>query len=541
MYSRQRQGLQVPYTTPYRSVYAIVIGLENYRRRSLTGVDFALADAHAFADTLREIHDDLAPDDVRVEVIANADASLTALQDAFGYAAFALGPDDLFVLYYAGHGYHTAAGNRLTAYDTNPQNLTKTTLDLSKDALEPLADGKCRRALLFVDACAEHVQEFAHARDVVGDLNPDELRAFLHSGWYLATFLACSPGEKSYSLPSLGHGVWTHHLLQALRGETSEPLVEGDWLTDAGLRDWLRLVVPRYLTRKTTIQGKQTPQAIVSSSNTFAIRYLKPPQQPQHNTLSPIGLQVTDAYLESTQSGEIRRLPGFQRGFHTTPADLNESAYRWVCRLLADTVADDVQEVYSTSKQVLNVRRRDTESEANPEGGSVDTPVFRYTVEPSQNPDDPAEYVLVRRLKLREHWATLRDVIGDAFDHLIVEFRAPNLDFDELVDRLEDIQSATTGSTLEDDERSERVYFGLPAGPTLVFDLGASRLDITIAGARSSNLLERYHSIGLGLPSGGHPMLQSMTSIPPDAQDPEPARLPAKASPKAKRKRARRR
>ena len=535
----------MPYTTPYRSVYAIVIGLEEYRRRSLTGVDFALADADAFADTLRQIHDDLDPEDVHVEVVTNADASLTALHDAFGYAAFALGPDDLFVLYYAGHGYHTVAGNRLTAYDTNPQNLSNTTLDLTEDILKPLADGECRRALLFVDACAEHAEEFDHARDVVGDLNPDELRAFLDSGWYFAAFLACSPGEKSYSLPALGHGVWTHHLLQALRGETIEPLVEGHWLTDAGLRDWLRLVVPRYLTRKTTIRGVQTPQAIVSSSNTFAIRYLKPPQQPQDSTLSPIGLQVTDAYLESTQTGEIRRLPGFQRGFHTVPADLNESAYRWVCRLLADTVADDVQEVYTTSKQVLNVRRRDTENKAIPEGGSVDTAVFRYTVEPGQNPDDPAEYVLVRRLALRKHWATLRDAIdeifGDAFDHLIVEFRAANLDFDDLVDRLEDIQSATTDSTLEDDERSERIYFSLPDGPTLVFDLQASRLDITIPGARSSNLLERYHSIGLGLPSSGHPMLQYQNSNLPDPEERQPSRLPSKASPKAKRTRAGRR
>ena len=184
----------------------------------MSGVDFALADTEAFAETLRQIHLELDPDDIQIEVISNAEASLTALKEAFRYAAFAIGPDDLFVLYYAGHGYHTARGNKLTAYDTNPKNLSGTTIDLTQDVLNPLADSNCKRALLFVDACAEHVQEFDQARDVVDDLSADEFHVFLRSGWYFAAFLSCSPGEKSYSVSVLGHGVWTHHLLQALAG-----------------------------------------------------------------------------------------------------------------------------------------------------------------------------------------------------------------------------------------------------------------------------------------------------------------------------------
>ena len=506
-------------------------------------MDFALADAEAFADTLRQIHADLDPADVQIEVIGNADASLTALKEAFRYAGFAIGPDDLFVLYYAGHGYHTVTGNRLTAYDTNPQNLSDTTINLTEDVLRPLANGNCKRALLFIDACAEHVQGFDHARDVVDDLSADEFHAFLQSGWYFAAFLSCSPGEKSYSVPSLAHGVWTHHLLQALRGETSKPLVDGRWLTDASLRDWLRVVVPRYLTRQTSIGGVQTPQAIVSSSNTFAIRRLEPPPVPQESALSPIGLQVTDAYLESTETGEIKRLPGFRRGYHKVPVDCNESAHAWICRLLKETVAEDVQEVYSTSKKVLKVRRKDTSSEAMADGGNVDTAAFRYTVEPAQNPDDPAEYAIVRRLALRQDWTALRDAIdqifGDSFDHLVIEFRARGLNFDDLVDKLEDIQLAT-GSTLDDDERSQRIYFNLPAGPSLVFDLGASRLDITIPGARSTDLLEQYHSIGLGLPTSAHPMLQPPQANLSVADERQTPRLPAKAKPPARRKRAQR-
>ena len=449
----------------------------------------------------------------------------------------------LFVLYYAGHGYHTAAGNRLTAYDTNPLNLTETTIDLTEDVLKPVAGSECNHALLFVDACAEPVQGLEHARDIVGDLSADELQAFLHSGWYFAAFLSCSPGEKSYSFPSLRHGVWTYHLLQALRGETKEPLTDERWLTDTGLRDWLRVAVRRYLTRETSIRGVQTPQAIVSSSNTFAIRHLLPPPPAPNRTLSSIRLQIVDAYLESTETGEIRSLSGFRRGYHTIPKDCNDYAHAWVCRLLEETVATDVKEVYSTSKQALNLRRRETSKEASTEGGNVDTSAFRYTVEPAQNPDDPEEYAITRRLELRESWTALRDAIdrifGDAFDHLVIEFRARGLSFDDLVDRLEDIQSATGGS-LDEDDRSQRACLKLPEGPALTFDLNTSRLEITIPGVRSTDLLEQYHTIGLALPTSVHPILQPPQSGLPVADKPPAPRLPAKANPSPKRKRSRR-
>ena len=434
---------------PYRRVYAIVVGLQNYRRRSptssLNGVDFAHADAEAFAETLQSMHSDLDPKDIHIELILDGEASLTALTEAFRYTAYALGPDDLFVLYYAGHGYHTPTGNRLSAYDTNPLNLAGTTINLRDDILEPIIKSKCSHALLFVDACADHVQDFDRARDIVDDLHADDLATFLRSGWYFAAFLSCSPGEKSYSAPGLGHGVWTHHLLQALQGQVIEALTRDRWLTDVGLRDWLQLAVPRYVTRSMTVRGTQTPQAIVSSSNTFAIRHVQPPATPEHGTLAPIDLHVTDAYLESTETGQIKDLSGFRRRDHWVPEDHNEHADTFVCRLLEQAVAEDVQEIYSTAKRVFDIRRKDTSHEAAYEGGSVDTPAFRYTIEPGQSPDDPAEYAIVRRLTLRDHWAVLRDsieqIFGDDFDHLVIEFGHRDISFDDLVDKLEGINA----------------------------------------------------------------------------------------------------
>jgi hypothetical protein len=109
----------------------------------------------------------------------------------------------------SGHGLHGEGGNRLAAWDTNPHNIADTTVLLSESVLEPIKKSPCRRALIFVDACAAGFRDLTGARDVVADLDIEEVNEFLDSGWYCGVFLSCSPGEKSYPSVKLGHGIWT--------------------------------------------------------------------------------------------------------------------------------------------------------------------------------------------------------------------------------------------------------------------------------------------------------------------------------------------
>jgi hypothetical protein len=143
--------------------------------------------------------------------------------------------------------------------------------------LEPIKMSRCRRSLIFVDACAAAFRDLTGAREVVADLDIEEVKDFLDSGWYSGVFLSCSPGEKSYPSVKLGHGIWTAFLLQALRGAEGA-LARDRWLTDTSLRDWLKREVQRYITRDRSTGGPQTPQAIVSASNSFRIRHVPKPQ-----------------------------------------------------------------------------------------------------------------------------------------------------------------------------------------------------------------------------------------------------------------------
>lgn len=514
----------------FTRVVAIIVALESYRRPSngdaLPSVAFAHADADAMGEAVHEIFKDMPADDVIVEIIKDGDASLTAVRDQLAYTIRNLSDDDLFIFYYAGHGFHGSGGNRLSTYDTNRTNVGGTSLLMRDDLLEPLAESECRQALIFVDACAEQFREVVESRDVIANLEVEEVEEFLDSGWYLGVFLSCSPGEKSYPSAKLGHGIWTHFLLEALAGRAERALTRDRWLTDGGLRDYLRQEVPRFITRETSIRGTQTPQAIVSGSNTFRIHYApRSPAVPADAALAGIRLRNQSEYLEGTETGAIRQLDGFQRGFHKVPTQLSDSADGWCHRLLAERVAEELQELYQNARAALGARRKDLRKEEEQGAGDLDTPAFRYIIESGQNPDDPAEYYIKRRLELRQGWvahrAAIDELFGNEFERLVIEFESMDDTFDDLVERLEDIRDEQ-GGDVDDDDRHQRVSYRRD-GATFTFDLRKKRLEISFGQSGALQLVDAAQKFQLGLG-------RSSPMLPPPVRRDEPARLKRSAT-----------
>lgn len=465
----------------FARVVAVIVGLENYRKlksgESLPTVAYAHADARAVSDALHHIFKDMPEPDVAIETMTDSNASLAAVKDHLNWTIRNLSAKDLFIFYYAGHGFHGAGGNRLSTYDTNRLNIAGTTLSMRDALLEPLAESACEQALVFVDACAEQFRDVVQSRDVIANLDAHEVVEFLDGGWYLGAFLSCSPGEKSYPSNKLGHGIWTHFLLEALKGRAPEALTRDRWLTGEGLQNYLRQEVPRYISREMTIRATQTPQAILSASNSFRIHYVPPPAEvPADAALAGIRLKNNSEYLEGTETGAIRRLDGFSRRHHQVPDRLSQAADGWCTQLLADTVAEELQTLYQNARDILRLKRKDLRKEV----GTLDAPAFRYIVETGQNPEEPSEYYITRRLELRQGWAVHREALdklfSDEFQQLVVEFDSMDDSFDALVDRLEDIVDAS-GGEVDDDDRHQRVTYSRE-GTRFTFDLKKYRLEI---------------------------------------------------------------
>ncbi|WP_441229530.1 hypothetical protein AB7828_04820 [Tardiphaga sp. 215_C5_N2_1] len=276
------------------------------------------------------------------------------------------------------------------------------------------------------------------------------------------------------------------------------------------MRDYLQKEVSGFVTRQMLARGTQTPQAILSGSNSFQSRHIpKPPTVPAAAALAGISLRNNSEFLEGTETGEIRRLPGFTRTKkHTVPTEVSDSAESWCQRLLSERVAEELQELYQSARKAPNARRKDVQKAEDDGGGDLDTAAFRYSIETGQNPDDPAEYIIRRRLELRDGWdahrAAIDKIFGIEFDRLVIEFERMDDTFDALVEKLEDIQESQ-GGELHDDDRTKRATYDRD-GVTFTFDLSKRRLEISFGRSGTLELVDAAQKFQLGT-SRASPML----------------------------------
>jgi hypothetical protein len=184
---------------------------------------------------------------------------------------------------------------------------------------------------------------------------------------------------------------------------------------------------------------------------------------------------------------------------------ISDSAEGWCQRLLADQVSRELQELYQNAREVQQARRRDLRKAEDAGGGDLDAPAFRYSIEPGQNPEDPSEYGVRRRLELRQGWAENRVAIDELFDRqfdrLIVEFESMEEGFDDLVEKLEDI-AEEQGDTVSDDDRARRVMYQRD-DVTFTFDLRQRRLEIAFGHSGALDLVDaaQQYQLGIGRPS----------------------------------------
>jgi hypothetical protein len=162
---------------------------------------------------------------------------LLAELDKFSKAP--MGPDDTFILYFAGHGFARDEASYLLTVDSNPgsSNLLRQTAVALETVQEFLSEVRAGQQLLILDACRN--EPLAHARgtttscmdavmarDIIAlaqkgtDSNRREecpLRA-------RAILSACNEGQASYEYPKGRQGWFSHNLLSVLREHAGEDI-----------------------------------------------------------------------------------------------------------------------------------------------------------------------------------------------------------------------------------------------------------------------------------------------------------------------------
>jgi len=127
---------------------------------------------------------------------------------------------DLFVCSFSSHGFNQGSDALIMPSDGNRKLLSDTAVNLS--TIELHMDGsKAGHRVLLVDACQERIPARGGSSGAASEKESVAFAAALKQPTGQSKLASCGPGEFSFEadgLGGVGHGVFTHSFLEALRG-----------------------------------------------------------------------------------------------------------------------------------------------------------------------------------------------------------------------------------------------------------------------------------------------------------------------------------
>ncbi len=236
-------------TAKFGKLYALVVGISEYRSDRIPNLNLAARDAQdvaRFLETQGELFEE-----VRLKVLLNEQATRQAVEKYLLYEMLKAGKDDSVVLYFSGHGaIDPKRGSEFffVTYDADPEYLAATALLVS--GVRFMKRLSARHALLLADMChAGGISEW-QTKSIVPSLE-SVVREFQESsGRVIIT--SSKPDEYSLEMPGMENSVFTHFLLKGLKGEADD---DRDGLVS--VRELYQFVYDR---TKDITQGAQHPR-----------------------------------------------------------------------------------------------------------------------------------------------------------------------------------------------------------------------------------------------------------------------------------------
>jgi Caspase domain len=252
--------------------YALVIGLSKFRNHAggLNDLKFADADARAVYQFLQlPAGGRFAPGDMLL--LLNEQATSAAIRQALTSFVSKPGPDDLLLIFMAGHGApdpYAPQNLYFLAHDTDVENMAQTALPM-KDFQKLLDEHvRARRLVLLVDTCHSGGLTGAQgeaARGIANNLINLYVEKLLYQEEGKAVITSSDVNEVSQESPRWGngHGVFTYFLLEGLQGKAD---LDGDQLVTVG--ELFRYVRQRV---RLDTQFRQNPRMLAGTNETLAL------------------------------------------------------------------------------------------------------------------------------------------------------------------------------------------------------------------------------------------------------------------------------
>ena len=226
--------------------HALFVGVNDYADEAFKNLRYSLSDAVALSGAFAARGFD-------VEVLSNPKTE--AVLGAVERKAAGLGPGDVFLFFFAGHGFTAPDGSHLLICSSDRlAYLRHNRAGIPVDLLEDITNGRgCNRAFL-LDACRTDVfagveNRGVETRDLAFVTLPD---AKVHAGT-CCVLRSCDRFCPAMEFDDLGHGVFTRAVMDMLCDESARATPFGETFV-AGIRSRMRGILSAH-----NIQTDQNP------------------------------------------------------------------------------------------------------------------------------------------------------------------------------------------------------------------------------------------------------------------------------------------
>jgi hypothetical protein len=418
---------------------AILVAVENYTDRRIPRVKYAADDANDLAAALKEI----GFDERDIFILVDDKATKTSIESRIKKVTGGLVSDDQLYVFYSGHGFANAGKNFITCRDTDADDLVTTSIAVEW-LFSEFEASESTKIILFLDSCESGMLASSRVKGILTDLTLDELTKFFQAAEHCVCFASCKAGQCSYWSDNYKHGIWSYHLLEALKANACLAIDRGHFITSYSLQDHLAKEVPRTLRSEQTGVVEQTPWFYGALSSTFLVADVGPIFDKRKAKVHPSEDQLRSVIIYSQEAYSVKKLSGFIKGTHHIPQGVYPKAEGFVARIAQKDLERDLELVFERLRNQFNFQRKDLEKRGPAGGsGSIITPLFDYDVSVSQNPDDPSKVIFKYQIgNIREPARILSDqfyeVFGSKFDTVELS-DGQHIDVKKIVDKIESL------------------------------------------------------------------------------------------------------
>jgi WD40 repeat protein len=244
-------SIRLTYETPAPAkpaLHVLAVGISRYQEASWN-LGFARADAEALGGFFRQAGGGLFHP-VNVKVLTDAAATWSGIRQAITDIADTARPEDVVLIYFAGHGIALERRYYLLPHEMHTETLLDEAVKKFGVADAALQDAlrkiKAVKRIVVLDACESGTALEVLARTLTAQRAALETLVRAEGVFIIA---ASTRQQEAIEIPELGHGILTYALLSGLGANGADKAASPGIVTMYGLLEYISRTVPELAAR----------------------------------------------------------------------------------------------------------------------------------------------------------------------------------------------------------------------------------------------------------------------------------------------------